>query len=239
MLTKIRNIIRKLRKKSKNLYRSGWQTDHEVGNTMFQSTGSGVVHFDEAYTRDDNGSGGSQKSNVDTRVMKKPVEIVGEIVGEQPKMVLEDLGRQIKIVKRRISILEEQSINAVDEKEALGYLQARKKFKKYSSKFGWAITTQKKVDELCKKYKVMSVSFNNFYKNVPNEALDELEKFNDAWEYIKEELPTLSLIVDQGGKEDKKDPILLAKSPFGRWFYILGAWDKEVEIVDDLIYNGK
>lgn len=27
--------------------------------------------------------------------------------------------------------------------------------------------------------------------------------------------------MDQGGKEQKKDPILLAKSPFGRWYYIL------------------
>ena len=47
------------------------------------------------------------------------------------------------------------------------------------------------------------------------------------------------LIIDDGGKETRKDPILLAKSPFGNWFYVLGAWDKEVQYIDDLIYYNK
>ena len=84
------------------------------------------------------------------------------------------------------------------------------------------------------------------------EAIDELEKFMKEYEKVSPGTkPVLKLIIDDipekapDGKvkgdsiERKKDPILLASSPFGRFFYILGAWDKEVEIVDDLIYHGK
>jgi len=68
----------------------------------------------------------------------------------------------------------------------------------------------------------------------------------------KQKLRLVRLIIDESpdrdekgevksevSRERKKDPILLASSPFGKWFYILGAWDKEVEIVDDLVYHNK
>jgi hypothetical protein len=71
------------------------------------------------------------------------------------------------------------------------------------------------------------------------EAIDELEKFINSYNKVSNITPVLTLIIDEGGKEDKKDPILLAGSPFGKWYYLLGAWDKEVEFVDDLIYHGK
>ena len=246
MITKIRNLIKKLRKKAKPLYRSGWGLADNSSNNLqinvpntaqwgtFQDN-SIVISSGE--TTVDGVGGGTAVA--DTRVLKKPVEVVKELVSETPKMDMVDIGRQIKIVKRSIKILQEQYINPVDELEALTYLEARKSFKRYGKMFNWSVTNQELVDKLCKDYKIQLVSFNNFYKTVPNEALDELEKFNDAWEYVSEEKPDFKLITDQGGPEDVKDPILLAKSPFGRWYYILGAWDKEVEIVDDLIYKGK
>jgi hypothetical protein len=175
----------------------------------------------------------------DERIEKKPVELVSEIVNETPAFDCKDIKRQIKVVKRRLDTLLRQRAGAGDEKEALMYLEARAKFAKYHKLFNWPVTNEAKIIELCKKYKVQKVGFAGYARNIPMEAIDEIEKFEKAMSKVTDREPELSLIIDVGGKEQKKDPILLAKSPFGRWYYVCGAWDKEVEIVDKIIYDGK
>lgn len=182
---------------------------------------------------------GSTAEMKDARIEKKPVDVVNNIVGKKPEMVLNDLDKQIKIVKRRLRTMQEIGGNTRDEGLALTFLKARLKYKKLEHLFAWQITTQELIEKLCAEYKVMCVDFGGYSRNVPTEGLDQLEKFLSAWAKVCDGKPSIRLIVDVGGKEAKKDPILLAQSPFGAWWYILGAWDKEVEIVDDLVYHGK
>ncbi len=230
MVKVINDLIKKLRgnKNNKRLYRSGWNLTEDRSEPM------------SAYLVEET-SGSSKRSNSeDKRIAKKPVEVFKEILSEEPKVNLNNLDQQIALVKRRMNFLiDELGMQASDEKEALKFLEARKELVKNKTLFGWAVTTFSKIEELCKKYKVRLVDFQSFYKCVPMEAIDELEKFIDAYRKVSKDEPILKLIIDEGGKETKKDPILLASSPFGKWFFVLGAWDKEVEIVDDLIYNGK
>lgn len=241
MFGAIEKLIKKLRKKSKNLYQTGWQGGISASNASYVTYDSSV----EVNTLDGIGNEYTSQSvkrsskEEDTRIVKKPVEVVGEIITEQPVIMLNDLSKQIKIVERRIRILAEQTLNLSDEQMALGFLKSRLKYSKYKDLFLWQITTNKMIGDLCTKYKVQIVSFQSYSRNVPNEALDELEKFSNAYSKVRNTAPELKLIIDVGGKETSKDPILLAGSPFGRWWYILGAWDKEVEIVDDLVYHGK
>jgi len=131
--------------------------------------------------------------------------------------------------------------NMGNEDEALGFLKARKKYQKCGKLFCWATTTDELIDKLCKKYKVRMVDFGSYQRNVPAEAIDELEKFVNAYDKVRNDTLILKLIVDDkpDSPEKKKDPILLAASPFGAWWYVLGAWDREVEIIDDLIYHKK
>jgi len=240
MFRKLRKVIRSLRKKNRRAFVSGIETAQQnqqvihVSNWGYEGTNSVTTNF--APTQ---GWSGGNVENVKEREEKKPVELVNDIVVAKPSIMLNGLDEQIKIVKRRIKVLEKRGIRPSDEIEALTYLKARKQYLKIGHKFRWAMTTKAMVDKLCEKYKVKCVSFSSFYKTVPTEALDELEAFVDLYEDCRDDEPDLQLIVDDGGKEDRKDPILLANSPFGRWLYILGAWDKEVEIVDDLIYKGK
>jgi hypothetical protein len=176
----------------------------------------------------------------DERIEKKPIEIFEEILIEEPKFEISNLNKQIKMVEERMKVLKDytRTTNFRDEMIALGYLKARKQFKKTFRLFAWKVTTSDKISALCKKYKVMKVSIESYYRNLPMEAITEIKKFIEVWKKVRKELPIFELIVDQGGKEQKKDPILLAPSPFGNWYYILGAWDKEVEIVDKLVYKG-
>jgi len=222
----IKEFLAKLRKKSKPYYRTGWDLNNQATSLLW--TGE-LSSSDEA-----------QEKKEDLRIEKKPVEVFKEIFTEEPKLDLVSLDKKIEMVEKRISVLRDfVGGNISDDMEALGFLKARKKLLKTKIEFRWATTNLKSIQDLVGKYKLRMVDFASYAKNVPMEAVDELEKFMAQYEKVRDDQPVLKLIIDEGGKEAKKDPILLASSPFGKWFYILGAWDKEVEIVDDLIYNGK
>lgn len=244
MLGSLLKWIKKHKKKAVPTYISGYQeTPTESGpmegtaSTRWQFNSSPTIMQTNVYEEYNE----KTKEVKDTRIEKKPIEVVAEIIREVPVINLVDLKKQIKVVERRERLLEEElNIKPNDEKLALQYLRARLVYKKYESQFKWAVTTNELIDKLLSQYKLRSVAFQGYYKNVPMEAIDELEKFIKAWRNIvKKGEPELRLIIDDGGKEQKKDPILIASSPFGRWWYVLGAWDKEVEYIDDIIYKGK
>lgn len=188
----------------------------------------------------------------DNRIEKKPVEVVKEILTERPTFAMADLKGQIATIKKRINVLQEQGVaksTLENEYHALEFLEARQKYSKFYELFKWPTTNQEKVLKLLKTYKLHAVDMNqdgSGVQNIPHEAIDEIEKYVKAFAKVnKKKRPQFRLIVDEPtykemmAKVKKKDPILLALSPFGNWYYILGAWDEEVKYVDDLIFKGK
>jgi hypothetical protein len=229
----ITTLINKLRKKAKPAWISGSTRD----SIMTSGTSSYVDMRDLVQM-----TTVSETKKIDERIEKKPVEVFQEIISPlKPVVRLAGLENQIKMVERRRDFikLNFNNLSTSDEDEALVYLKARQKYLKNQDAFPWPIVLVQAVTDLCAKYKLREVGFESYYKNVPMEAIDELEKFIAAWKKIRSDEPRFRLIIDEGGKETKKDPILLAMSPFGKWFHMLGAWDKEVEYVDDIVYKGK
>jgi len=229
MFNKAKKFIRDLRKKCVKSWVSGNRSTNQYGSDGLTTTSVAPV------------TGGKEPSFIsDKRIEKKPVEVVNEVLGEMPKMNMTDLKGQLKVVEKRVRTLEKLKANITQEKEVVGYLKARIKFLKYGHKFTWVTTNDTLIEKLCNTYKLRRVCFASYARNIPAEAVDEIEKYIDAMTLIdKEKEPVFELIIDDGGKETRKDPILFVKSPFGRWYYILGAWDKEVEVIDEIIYNGK
>jgi len=182
-----------------------------------------------------------EKKKEDERILKKPVEVFNEIISETPSIDLTNLDGKIEMIKERMNALKKhiKGNSFAQEENALIYLNARKKYFKNKDLFKWPTTDNILIDKLCKKYKVKSVSIDNYYRNVPKEGVDEIVKYGKAFKKVSNADFEFKLIVDDAGKEQTKDPILLAQSPFGNWYYVLGAWDKEVEILDDIIYKGK
>jgi hypothetical protein len=190
------------------------------------------------------------RSNIKERIEKRPVEVWEELFDEIPEIDLIGINEKIALVKKRIKYMEFLHGQTQDENIALRYLNSRKVFAKYGKYFVWPVTTRKKIDLLCSKYTLSDENFRTYSKCVPMEAVDELEKYITLWKKVvkgkkgAELLPVLKLIVDDSREssksgEKKKDPILYSESPFGSWYYILGAWDKEVQYVDELVYKGK
>lgn len=171
---------------------------------------------------------------------KKPIEVVQDLYSNKPEMNLKDIDKQIEIVKTRKDLLEKINSNGVNEDIIIGFLEARKKYKEYYQEFNWKVTTRDKILEFLKKYLYLEkVPINDFTPCVPTEALEELDRFITSYKKIRpDEEPVIEIICP---KKDisTKDPILLAYSPFGNWWYVLGAWDKEVDIVDDIIFKFK
>lgn len=215
---KLLNLFKK--NKNKSLYVNTWNSEISDSIYLIESNNS---------------------KKEDIRELKKPVEIFEEIISTSLEIDLTDLDNKIKSVKERIKILKThlRNDNFVQEESALVYLKARKKYMKYKDLFKWATTNEELINKLCKKYKVRLVGIENYYRNVPKEGVDEIKKYGDAFNKVCDMNPEFKLIIDDGGKEQRKDPILLVSSPFGNWYYVLGAWDKEVEIIDKLIYERK
>src|SRR5258708_4418634 len=180
MIDTLIRLLAALRSDKKNtyLYRSGW----DLGDS---GTSLGINSY-VAYTNSngaiqaigpDTGITQAGTKKMDERIEKKPVEVFKELLAETPKMDLNDLEGQIKLVTKRHKMLEELGVNTSDEREALGFLGARKKGMKIKVDFRWAPTTFALIEELLKKYKLSMVSFESYARNVPMEAIDELEDF--------------------------------------------------------------
>jgi len=237
------------KKKPLPLYRTGWGSG--TGGSFVSFDTSQYVNITSSLSSDSGQiTGVAKEKNEDTRISKKPVEVYKEILSEEPFIDVSDIDAKIKMVENRIKVLRDDlGINVSDEPEALEFLKARKKLAKVGKKhgFGWATTTIALVNDLCKKYKLAYVDVQSYYKTMPLEAIEELEKYLKEYKKYTDIPPVIKLVIDDEppknveGKDNerKKDPILLASSPFGKWFFVLGAWDKTVAVVDELIYEGK
>lgn len=228
--------IKQLRKQRDNGYRSSWNDDIASSPNV-----ASVLSWTTTTSQDNIPTPLYANEQLDKRIEKKPVEVVNEILSTIPEINLANLDEQIKVIQRRLTVFKEQDCNTRDEVLALSFLKARKKLEKNRKAFGWPVATTESVNKLCSKYKLRRTTLYGFARNIPMEAVDEIEKFGKAFSLVAAQRakPSFHLIIDDGGKETKKDPILLAESPFGTWYFVLGAWDKEVQYVDDLVYNGK
>lgn len=200
--------------------------------------------------------GGSAKSTgekkVDERKEVQPIEVFNEIKKEGLEPDFTRLDEKIKAIEDRIKILKEhlRDEHLTDEHKALFFLKNRRTYLKTMKKtpFDWAMTNRDAIDDLCKRYKLQTVPLKQYYTLVPNEGIKEMSRYTKAYEAITGDKPIFELIVkvDEAKVEEKKertkkdrDPILLANSPLGDFMFVLGAWDDEVEFVDEIIYQGK
>lgn len=76
-----------------------------------------------------------------------------------------------------------------------------------------------------------------FIPDMPDEAVEAMEKYKGMCKALCGKEPIFYVIADKkdfGEKDRRRDPILLAQSPFGFFWQILGAWDEEMIYLGDL-----
>lgn len=102
----------------------------------------------------------------------------------------------------------------------------------------WAYTTNDAVRDLLGKEthleaKIATASV----PDLPAEAISTIQIYEQITKDIAGKRPVFYLIAPKADRNEidrKRDPILLAQSPFGFFWQILGAWDEEIKFLDEL-----
>lgn len=102
----------------------------------------------------------------------------------------------------------------------------------------FAYTTTSKIDELVKNHKHLKCGqIAQFIADMPKEAVEVMKQYDKHTDNLCGKKAVYYIIADQKdfkSTNNRRDPILLAQSPFGHCWQILGAWDKEMLFLEEL-----
>ena len=192
---------------------------------------------------DPNGPGNSNnsiESKQDSKIMKialTPKEALSELERIPTTFSLANLDDKIAMLKDKEKLIKQSYAN----REILALLQRLENRKKYAEhkdffeKFD--NTSQDKIDALLTKTGLVMKESDIFIPEFPDEAINVMKTYTEKVELICGKKPVFYVIAD--AKEfrsayEKRDPILLAQSPFGFYYQILGAWDEEMILLSEL-----
>lgn len=118
-------------------------------------------------------------------------------------------------------------------------LENRKKYAKYKKFYDeFPYTTTEKVNRLVKQHGHLRLGeVSQFLADMPKEAVDVMKDYTAQTKELSEKKPIFYIIANKKDfekTEKRRDPILLAQSPFAHVWQILGAWDEEMLLIEEL-----
>jgi hypothetical protein len=174
------------------------------------------------------------KSN---RIAKKPIEVRGELEMQPVPWTLENLDEKIELLNDKSKVVN-QHYTKTELKGIIERLENRKKYNEFRSYFEqFPNTTDEKIDQLLSKYLLVMKESDIFVPEFPKEAITVMREYTEQVKKLCNKIPVFCVIAEQKMFEkswEKRDPILLAQSPFGFYYQILGAWDKEMILLSEL-----
>jgi hypothetical protein len=186
----------------------------------------------------------SSSSKESKRIAVKPIEVFNELERLPTTWSLEGLDDKIAITEDKISL----ASSTRTKEELILFLFCLKNRKKYNSKdkngnyfsqfyLQFDTTNESNIKKLTEKYKLRMGEADLFIPELPSEAIKTMKLFSEKTEELCGKKPIFYIIAEEKDFSEiarKRDPILLAQSPFGLYFYILGAWDKEMLMLSEL-----
>lgn len=171
------------------------------------------------------------------RIIIKPVDVLHELERKPKAFDLELLDEKIELLKEKEDLIT-QSYAKHEVSAMIERLENRKKYVEHREFFEkFDNTDDEKIANLLKKYKLVIELSEIFIPDFPKEAIDIMKDYTDCVESITDKKPVFYVIAEKENFKqayDKRDPILLVQSPFGFFYQILGAWDKELVYLGDL-----
>lgn len=118
-------------------------------------------------------------------------------------------------------------------------LENRRSYSEFEEDFNdWPYTTSERISKVLNDHKNLDVKdARPMIPDLPKEACKQIERYDKAVYKLCERRSVYYLIYEKKQQSDvarRRDPILLAQSPFGFFWQILGAWDKEVVYLEEL-----
>jgi hypothetical protein len=171
------------------------------------------------------------------RIAKKPVEVRAELEMQPVPWNMDNLDEKIKLLEDKNKLVNQSYSNA-ELQGLIERLNNRKQYLQHKDFFEqFPNTTDEKIDQLLSKYLLIMKSSDIFVPEFPKEAIDVMTKYTDIVGKICDKKPVFYVIAEEKDfqkKFERRDPILLVQSPFGFYYQILGAWDKEMMLLSEL-----
>lgn len=182
-------------------------------------------------------------------ITPKGIYKLGSLNNNDFKIVSDDdyLAREITNCQKKLKLLPKiyrdnasSNLYAAQELESIiERLNNRKRLKEFTDILEeYPHSSSELINELLEKHNHLSfVKPHSFIPDLPIDAIEAMNRYNAMCRKLCNKDSVFYLIVNKKDTETRnarRDPILLAQSPFGFFWQILGAWDEEIIYLGDL-----
>ena len=172
------------------------------------------------------------------KVTLKPIDVFKELETIPTPITLENLEEKIMTLKLKAEFIRSNMYAKKEVIDMITRIENRRKWDEYKEFFErFDNTTTDKVNALVNKYELVLKSADLFIPKFPKEAMEIMKEYKDNVKKLCGKAPIFYVIAEKAmfKSEDKRnDPILLVQSAFGIYWQILGAWDKELVLLEEL-----
>lgn len=151
--------------------------------------------------------------------------------------------KQISDFKDKLNLISAEEYdmrNGVNEISSIKVrMENRKKYPEHKEFFEqFAYTTSSKIEDVVKKHDYLQLGqVAQFLADMPSDAVQTMKEYSKTTQSLCGKDAVYYIIADKKDfqkSNSRRDPILLAQSPFGHFWQILGAWDKEMIFLEQL-----
>ena len=171
------------------------------------------------------------------KIKVKPIDVLNELETIPTPFSVNLIDEKLEILKDKRDLIN-QSYAKREIEALMERLENRKKYIENKTFFdNFQNTTDEKIDVLLGKYDLLMKTSDIFVPEFPDDAIKVMKDYSDKMMEICNKRPIFYVIAteDKFRKAyEKRDPILLVQSPFGFYWQILGAWDKEMILLSEL-----
>ncbi len=176
-------------------------------------------------------------SSASTKIRIKPIDVLQELETVPTPFSLTLLDEKTEILKDKEKLIVQnyakREISALIER-----LENRKRYMEHKAYFDrFQNTTDAKIAVILKKYDHLVMKTSDiFVPEFPNDAVQTMKEYTEKVDIICGKKPVFYVIADVNDFKkiyDQRDPILIVQSPFGFFWQILGAWDKEMLLLSE------
>lgn len=175
----------------------------------------------------------------ETKINVRPKDVFDELerVPNPIDLDPESISKKIELLERKIKLGDIQFYTEQQMRGMIVRLKNRVHYNEHKEFYDqYQYTTQEKIDGFIEKYNLCIKKSTLFVPTFPDDAINAMESYTKETEKFtkKPEYYVIAKEDDFKKKERKLDPILLVQSPFGFYWQILGAWDEEMLLLDEL-----
>jgi len=175
---------------------------------------------------------------VEPKLKLKPIDVWKELETIPVPVTLENLDEKILVLKMKKEFIKQNRYAKKEVIDMVTRLENRKQYAEFKDFFEqYDCTTTDKINALVNKYELVLKTSDLFIPKFPKEAMEIMKAYKDNVKKLCKKSPIFYVIAEKKmfkDEEKRNDPILLVQSPFGIYWQILGAWDKELVLMDEL-----